>query len=195
MSNAQPEPSMEEILASIRRIISEDEEIPAEAAAEPAPVRESAVVDIETANEVFRTAPAAHSDFDVPDSEEDAVETVLSDDESFDADSIVDEIADEEDGAGDHLETEDVAMIKDAVMSTVEEEGAMLGEATASAASKAFQSLSQTVKVSNGDGRTLEDIATEIMKPLVKEWLDENLPGIVEEKVEREVQRLARNGR
>jgi len=35
MANPQPEPSMEEILASIRRIISEDEEEELNAAAAP----------------------------------------------------------------------------------------------------------------------------------------------------------------
>ena len=67
----------------------------------------------------------------------------------------------------------------------------------AAAASKAFQSLSQNVRVSTpeGEGRTLEDIVVAMLKPMVKDWLDANLPAIVEEKVEEEVQRLARRRR
>ena len=76
-----------------------------------------------------------------------------------------------------------------------DEEEIMLAESAASAASKAFQSLSQSVQVSRGEGRTLEDIVVEMLRPILKDWLDENLPAIVEEKVEEEVQRLARRRR
>jgi len=197
MSNPQPEPSMEEILASIRRIISEDEEAPAGVEEQQPSARQSAVVDIDAANEVFRAAktePEPAADVD-DDSENFTMDDDFADDD-FDMDAASDEDAalDNDDSAEDHLETEDVAMIKDAAVETIDSEGPMLAESSASAASKAFDSLSQTVRVSNGDGRTLEDIVTEIMKPLVKEWLDANLPAIVEEKVEREVQRLARSG-
>jgi hypothetical protein len=75
------------------------------------------------------------------------------------------------------------------------EEESMLTETTAVAASKAFQALSQTVRVTEGPGRTLEDIVTEMLRPMVKDWLDVNLARIVEEKVEAEVERVARRGR
>jgi cell pole-organizing protein PopZ len=42
------------------------------------------------------------------------------------------------------------------------------------------------------DARTLEDVVRELLRPLLKEWLDQNLPRIVETKVEEEVQRIAR---
>ncbi len=155
MENAQPEPSMEEILASIRRIISEDEEgAPAErdASAGPTPVQDAA------------PAPAPSA---------------------------------EKDGAEPHLETEDVEMIKKNVAEAVqnEAEDAMLDEGAASAASSAFANLSDSVRVSDGPGKTLEDIVVDMLKPMVKEWLDANLPAIVEEKVEEEVQRVARRRR
>jgi cell pole-organizing protein PopZ len=41
-------------------------------------------------------------------------------------------------------------------------------------------------------GRTLEDVVRELLRPLLKEWLDENLPAIVEEKVQAEVERISR---
>ena len=89
-------------------------------------------------------------------------------------------------------------MIKKSVAEAFEEEGdVILDETAAAAASKAFQSLSQNVRVSTpeGEGRTLEDIVVAMLKPMVKDWLDANLPAIVEEKVEEEVQRLARRRR
>ena len=41
-------------------------------------------------------------------------------------------------------------------------------------------------------GRTIETLAAELMKPMLREWLDANLPEIVEDAVRAEVRRLAR---
>lgn len=41
-------------------------------------------------------------------------------------------------------------------------------------------------------GHTVEDLVVEALKPMLKEWLDANLPGIVERKVQREVERVSR---
>ncbi len=41
-------------------------------------------------------------------------------------------------------------------------------------------------------GMTVEDMVEELLKPMMKEWLDNNLPIIVEKIVEREVVRLTR---
>mgnify|MGYP001285338901 FL=1 len=40
--------------------------------------------------------------------------------------------------------------------------------------------------------RTLEDVVRELLRPLLKQWLDDNLPGIVETAVREEVERIAR---
>ncbi|WP_339689345.1 DUF2497 domain-containing protein [uncultured Parasphingorhabdus sp.] len=40
-------------------------------------------------------------------------------------------------------------------------------------------------------GTSLEDLTREMMRPLIKEWLDQNLPDLVEELVSREIQRLS----
>jgi cell pole-organizing protein PopZ len=168
MENAQPEPSMEEILASIRRIISEDEE---EAAAPASPA--ASAPKLEEARKPEPVAAPAAEPASAP------------------------EPAADEDGAKPHLETEDVEMIKKNVAEAMQQdaEEAILDETAASAASSAFANLSQSVRVSEGPGRTLEDIVVEMLKPMVKEWLDANLPAIVEEKVEEEVQRVARRRR
>ena len=42
------------------------------------------------------------------------------------------------------------------------------------------------------DGIIVNDLAKEIMRPIIKEWLDRNLLGIVERVVGLEVERLAR---
>ena len=40
-------------------------------------------------------------------------------------------------------------------------------------------------------GTSLEDLTRELMRPMIKQWLDENLPDLVEELVAREIQRLS----
>jgi cell pole-organizing protein PopZ len=42
-------------------------------------------------------------------------------------------------------------------------------------------------------GRTLEDLTADVLRPLLKTWLDENLPDIVRDRVDEEVRRIARN--
>ena len=54
----------------------------------------------------------------------------------------------------------------------------------------AFNTLAQTVLVQNA--RTLEDLVREMLRPMLKTWLDENLPGIVERLVRAEIERVAR---
>ncbi|HUC12223.1 MAG TPA: DUF2497 domain-containing protein [Stellaceae bacterium] len=44
-------------------------------------------------------------------------------------------------------------------------------------------------------GRTLEDIVCDALRPLLKAWLDDHLPGIVERLVHEEIQRLVREAR
>ena len=165
MENPQAEPSMEEILASIRRIISEDDEDAAagDGAAKNEPARAQA-------------APKAEKKPEKPAPQPRAVEAKADDDT-----------------AKKRIAAEDVEMIKkNATEAVMEGSGAMLEKSSAEAATQAFQTLSQTVRVSDGQGRTMEDIVVEMLQPMVKEWLDANLPAIVEEKVEEEVQRVSR---
>ena len=46
--------------------------------------------------------------------------------------------------------------------------------------------------VVGGSGKTVEDIVKEMLRPMLKEWLDRNLPQMVERFVEREIVRLTR---
>ena len=74
---------------------------------------------------------------------------------------------------------------------------ALISDVAATAAASAFDALGRDIPVSHSsDNRSLEGIVTDIMRPMLKDWLDENLPEIVEEVVEREVRRIAeRRGR
>ncbi|HSI01023.1 MAG TPA: DUF2497 domain-containing protein [Reyranella sp.] len=75
----------------------------------------------------------------------------------------------------------------------------------AGVAASAFDRLSQAVQDSvpapmahdpgptvGSSGRSLEDIVKEMLRPMLKEWLDRNLPSMVERFVEREIVRLTR---
>ena len=75
------------------------------------------------------------------------------------------------------------------------EEDSLIDAAPASAAAGMFAALSENLRVSSQQGQTLEGIVRELMRPMLKQWLDENLPSIVEEKVQAEIERIARRGR
>jgi cell pole-organizing protein PopZ len=70
------------------------------------------------------------------------------------------------------------------------ERGQLLSGATTAAVDSAFNTLAQTVLVQNA--RTLEDLVREMLRPLLKGWLDDNLPGMVERLVRAEIERVAR---
>jgi hypothetical protein len=42
------------------------------------------------------------------------------------------------------------------------------------------------------NARTLEDLVREMLAPLLKTWLDDNLPGLVERLVRAEIERVSR---
>ncbi|KAA5804613.1 DUF2497 domain-containing protein [Alkalicaulis satelles] len=214
---AEQEPTMEEILASIRRIINEDEEEKpaaetAETASEPEPAPEmeaepEAAMEAEPAPEpepapVVDPAPEPQPDF-----EDDVLE--LTDRVEDDAvaggtaplavsDDLM--IVDREDEPEPEAEPEpapEPAPVQAAAPEPAPgpEDDSLLDEAPASAASSMFAALSENLRVSSEQGQTLEGIVRELMRPMLKQWLDENLPAIVEEKVQAEVDRIARRRR
>jgi uncharacterized protein len=67
---------------------------------------------------------------------------------------------------------------------------ALLSRSTTSAVDSAFNTLAHTVLVQNA--RTLEDLVREMLRPLLKSWLDDNLPGMVERLVRAEIERVSR---
>jgi cell pole-organizing protein PopZ len=66
----------------------------------------------------------------------------------------------------------------------------LLSAATVNAVDSAFNALAHTVLGNNA--RTLEDLVKEMLRPMLKAWLDDNLPGLVERIVRAEIERVSR---
>lgn len=152
LQEPQAEPSMEDILASIRRIISEEERAPAS----------EAVLDLTQAGP---TAPAPADDI------------VLV--------------------AVEHPpETARQAVAPPpAIRAPAPAEDAMLSGPTAHAAAGALARLAGSLRISDTPSQTVEGVVRELLQPMLKDWLDNNLPAIVEAKVEAELERIARMAR
>ncbi len=69
----------------------------------------------------------------------------------------------------------------------------LLSRESGQAVSGAFGALAHTLLEQNA--RTLEDVVTEMLQPMLKDWLDDNLPSIVERKVREEIERVSRGRR
>lgn len=176
---AAPEPTMEEILASIRRIISEDDG-PAEAEAEASTVPEPAPEPEPEPVQAFEPAP-------------EPVEDVLE---------LTERVTPQPETVGD-IEAYTEAKLepepeppppapKPAPAPVARDDDRLVSEPIASAAAAAFGQLSEAIAMPPG-GHTLEDVVRELLRPLLRAWLDENLPRIVEAKVAEEVERIARS--
>jgi uncharacterized protein len=66
----------------------------------------------------------------------------------------------------------------------------LMSAAATAAVNSAFTTLAHTVLVQNA--RTLEDLVKEMLRPLLKSWLDDNLPTLVERLVRAEIERVSR---
>jgi cell pole-organizing protein PopZ len=66
----------------------------------------------------------------------------------------------------------------------------LISGATRAAVDNAFNSLANTVLGNNA--RTLEDLVKEMLRPMLRAWLDDNLPGLVERLVRAEIERVSR---
>lgn len=217
MSNAQQEPTMEEILASIRRIISEDEEEGGETAeaadeapdaalaAEPeADEPEQIPADPEPEPEAVvepEPEPEPEMDPEPVAAEEDVLElTEVVEDEPQSEETPPEPEESEEpeaEATDDDLMFEEAAEDPVAEPEPVEAEGPdLISDTAAAATASAFAALSSNIAVNRStEGLTLEDIVRETLRPMLKQWLDDNLPGIVEEKVQAEIERVARRRR
>jgi cell pole-organizing protein PopZ len=172
------EPTMEEILASIRRIISEDEAPPPEAAAEaaPAPEEPAPVAQAEPEPEpAAEPEPVAAAAPEAP-AEEEALELTEKVETHGDLDVLP------------AAATAPPEPARPAAPSAP-----LVSEHAASAAASAFGQLSAAIAMPKSD-RTLEDVVRELLRPLLQQWLDDNLPAIVQRAVETEVERIARGG-
>ena len=66
----------------------------------------------------------------------------------------------------------------------------LISASTVAAVDSAFNTLAHTVIGQNA--RTLEDLVKEMLRPLLKSWLDDNLPGVVDRIVRAEIERVSR---
>ena len=162
---------MEEILASIRRIISEEEQEPT--ASEP-------VLDLTQHAE--ESAPAA------------ATAAQSEDDLVFEA--VEEAIAAAPAPAPVYAEPPPAPAppMRAAAPAPVALDP-IISPPNASAAAGALSRLAGSLRVSDTPGQTVEGVVRELLKPMLKEWLDHNLPAIVEARVEAELERIARMAR
>jgi uncharacterized protein len=173
------EPSMEEILASIRRIIADDQAAkPAEVAAAPEP---DDVLDLaEVAEPVVRPRVVA------PEPEPAMID--------FDAIDFDEPVAMEpepipEPPAPPPPPSPPPQPVFQAARPEPELE-TLVSPATDASVSGAFNLLAHTVLTQNA--RTLEDLVKEMLRPMLKSWLDDNLPAVVERLVRAEIERVSR---
>ena len=223
------EPSMEEILASIRRIIADDEAKPAAAekpASPPAAAKPAVMKDIPPSAIAPKPAAAPKPAPPAPEpasNNQDDIDAMLA---SLDAATpeadirpaqpeleadvfeLTDEMALPEPAPAaatfnkvepqDDIEfTEAKASRRQPAYEPPFESAAparpILSHSTVSAVESAFHSLANTVLSNNA--RTLEDLVKEMLRPMLKSWLDDNLPGLVERIVKAEIERVSRGGR
>jgi cell pole-organizing protein PopZ len=181
MSETNQEPTMEEILASIRRIISEDDVPAAEGeAAEAAPA------------EAAPEAPEALADLEIPAAEPPPL--TLDEDVLELTDRLDDPLDEPEALAMSDLEVvapEPSFEAPPMDLPPLGDDEHLVSDPQAYTAASAFEALERNILMP-AEGRTLEDVVRELLRPMMKQWLDDNLPGIVEAQVAAEVERIAR---
>lgn len=200
-NEAHKEPTMEEILASIRKIIADDTPAAAPSAgARPAPAEDIAF-DNDSDLGMFEGEAEA---------EDDAPEERISGPE-FSFEEMLGTAARQapepeeafEEPAAPAPAPEPTARLRPTTPQPVETampaspryaNDPLTDDNTADAAAGALGKLISKMDLGGSDN-TIEGLVREMLKPMVKEWLDANLARIVEEKVEAEVQRIARMAR
>ena len=198
---------MEEILASIRKIISDDDSKPGPAIS-PAPSRAA-----EPRPEP-RPEPKGQDDIDAllagfDTGEHDGVEPQvleLTEDmaapgsgfEASDLDFVEAPARQAAEPAPPEMmpammSEKSLTAPRPAPASSTSFEERLISAATDSAISSAFGSLTHTILSQNA--RTLDDLVQEMLRPMLKSWLDDNLPALVERLVRAEIERVSRGGR
>jgi cell pole-organizing protein PopZ len=200
------EPTMEEILASIRRIISENDDPNAAAApakpagGNPTSTPQSAddgvleLTDMVGADGKVVTLSATNGASSVNIPEPPAKEEFPTMAEPT-PEAPISQPAD--------MPADDVELSAPEPRNTEDSEEALVAAGTAAASASAFAVLAGELSRKSGDGaplagslpigsgRTLEDLVKEMIRPMLREWLDANLPKLVERMVKREIERIA----
>lgn len=195
MSEAKPnqEPTMEEILASIRRIISEDGETAPKQpeAKDAAPPKPAAAPPPPPPSAPAAAAPPPPPPPPAPKIEE---EEVLE---------LTEVVAEQAPPPPPPAAPVQAAAPpppppppQPTVADLMSDDLALVSAPVAQQAASTFSNLASTVSQVRGlpigsPNRTLEDIVKELLRPMLKDWLDANLPTLVHRIVEREVAKLA----
>jgi uncharacterized protein len=186
-AKSQPEPSMEEIIASISRIIAEDKHPGDHRAGENKPI--SAVsAGAGEVSDVLELTQAVDEDGSVrnvtPRSQPGAEPAAQSKAPPSDASARVEpEPLRAGPAVEPHLDTG---------------RGRIVSTATSGAAAAAFAQLGALPRESRRQEelplgsaeRTLEELVRQMLRPMLQTWLDEHLPGIVERLVREEIARV-----
>jgi cell pole-organizing protein PopZ len=171
---------MEEILASIRRIIADDQD-GGRPVAKPAPAAPPPPADDDVLDLADLPRPVTQPKLELE-----------HEDVSFrEADSQID--FDAVDIDEDPEPPPPAARPQPAAPSVASAPDTLLSRAADASVANAFSLLGSTML--NSNPRTLEDLVKEMLRPLLKAWLDDNLPPLVERLVRAEIERVARGGR
>lgn len=184
------EPSIEEILASIREIISDDD---AEAAAAPAPAPDPAPAADEP-------APQADIDEIMDLSAFEAKKDALSGIDLEKPKEMVVDFTDPEpepepepEPISASLANVAASTVVDTPVEPMSPDESLLTDHAKTASMDSLTRLAQNIAISRaGQGGTLEDIVREMIRPMLRDWLDRNLPPMIERMVERELERLVK---
>ncbi|MEM8795782.1 MAG: DUF2497 domain-containing protein [Pseudomonadota bacterium] len=218
-AKASKEPSMEDILASIRQIIADDDNKAPESDTESVdsgePANDQAAIDaafdnidddddagmaVDDIDALFDEASGSEDEAD--EDEDDDVLTLtndepvpaapdIDDDISFDGadlddmpDEITVEVANETPSAAPPQPA--ATVIPEDLPSDAA--SALMSDAASASVRQSFGALSSAMTVSRST--TIEDLMSEMMRPMLKAWLDENLPPMVERMVKAEIERM-----
>lgn len=196
-ASGQGEPTMEEILASIRKIIAEDgpeaegaEEAAAEADPEPEPEPEpEPQPELEAEEDVLDLTQVVHEDGTVVDLNAERAAAGRQDDpepaDELDLEDAVEEPA------------EPAPVMVEPVM--VEGDSAIISDPTRTAATASLLDLARSTGpgapvdlATMGGGMTLELLVRDSLRPYLKAWLDEHLATLVERIVREEIQKMVK---
>lgn len=197
---AQREPTMEEILASIRRIISEEDK-PADAGGDvldlqppPAPVVEAKAPPAAEPAPPPQPIPAIFEEEEpAPPARpiEDDLMVVEDEEEAFTPPPAAPAPQPEPVRAAAPPPAPAPAAPQPEWRPM--DQKTLTSEPVASQAAGALSKLMGSMLVSSG--ATLDDVVRELLKPMLKDWLDANLPQIVEAEVAKEIDRIRRMAR
>jgi cell pole-organizing protein PopZ len=195
---AQREPTMEEILASIRRIISEEDK-PAEAGGDVLDLQSAPVAEVKAPPpQAAAPAPAAKPEAK-PKAE---MAPVYGEAQEFTppARSIEEDLMIVEDEPAPIPEPPRPAPVAAAPApqytpppAPVAPTETLTSAPVAHQAAGTLGRLMGSMLVSSTG--TLDDVVRELLKPMLKEWLDANLPQLVEAEVAKEIDRIRRLAR